>query len=92
MATGNGSQGQAVMPNPISASLTPGYNLKKFDPDAKYIKKWIPELQNVPPEHLHQWETFHKYYPKIDYPPPIVNHHEEAARAKFLINDAKQKE
>lgn len=77
---------------PYFRIFNPWLQSKKFDPDAGYIKKWIPELKKVPAEHIHQWDIFHKDYPKINYPAPIVNHHEEAERAKFLFSSAKRKE
>lgn len=60
--------------NPWTQSAT-------FDPDCIYIKKWIPELRNVPPRHIHNWHRFHKDYPEIDYPKPIVDH--AVQRLKF---------
>ena len=27
---------------------------KKFDPTGKYIKKWVPELRNVPENYIHE--------------------------------------
>ena len=29
--------------------------IKKFDPECKYIKKWLPELINVPNKDLYKW-------------------------------------
>ncbi len=75
---------------PYFRIFNPWLQSKKFDPNAKYIKRWLPELQYIPPDHLHQWDTFYKDYPQINYPPPIINHHEEAERSKFLFNNAKQ--
>ncbi len=70
---------------PYFRIFNPWLQSKKFDPDSKYIKKWVPELINVPSDHIHQWHIFYKDYPRIDYPAPIVNHHDEAERAKFLF-------
>ena len=25
-----------------------------YDPDGRYIRKWVPELADVPTEHIHQ--------------------------------------
>lgn len=27
---------------------------KDYDPEGRYIRKWVPELSGVPPEHIHQ--------------------------------------
>ncbi len=41
---------------------------QKFDPDGTYIKHWVPELRNVPKEHIHDpWE-----HGVTGYIPPIV--------------------
>jgi len=44
----------------------------KYDPDAVYIKKWLPQLKSVPPKHLHEWENHYTEYKKINYPKPII--------------------
>ena len=54
----------------------------KHDPDAKYIKKWIPELQDVPSKAIHKWNDEWKNYTNIKYPKPIVDY--EAQREKAL--------
>ena len=51
METGNGAQVLVVMPLLILEFSIQMNNRKKFDPDFKYIKKWIPEFGT-------------KYYPK----------------------------
>jgi len=43
----------------------------KFDPDCTYIKKHIPELEDVEPEKIHNPLTY-----KLPYVSPIVNHYE----------------
>lgn len=47
---------------------------KKYDPDLKYIRKWIPELDGVPDKDIFNWHTTgHKKHPNIKYPKPIVD-------------------
>jgi len=60
---------------------------EKFDPKGLYIKKWCPELTNVPDNFLHKpWEMSEELQKKIKiiigktYPHPIVKH-EEARKA-----------
>ena len=58
---------------------------EKFDKDGEYVKKWIPELKNVPKKFLHRpWELNNENILKLgkDYPKPIVIH--EKARLKAL--------
>jgi deoxyribodipyrimidine photo-lyase len=57
---------------------------KRHDPDAKFIKKWIPELKNVPANDIHNWENRHEDY-DVDYPPPIVNSTESFKSAKEMF-------
>ncbi len=58
---------------------------EKFDKDGAYVKKWLPELNNVPKKFIHKpWEIEDKDILKLgsDYPMPIVKH--ETARLKAL--------
>ncbi len=54
---------------------------EKFDPDGRYVRRWVPELADVPTKHLHQPWTMpeamqHEAGCIIgeDYPAPIVDH------------------
>ncbi len=58
---------------------------EKFDKDGTYVKKWVPELKNVPTKFIHKpWELNDVNILKLDkdYPSPIVKH--ENARTKAL--------
>ena len=62
---------------------------KKFDPNGTYIRRWLPELANVPDKYIHEpykMETAvqQKANCRIghDYPAPIVDH--RAARERAL--------
>ena len=58
---------------------------EKFDKNGDYVKKWVPELKNVPKKFIHKpWEIKDESILKLDkdYPAPIVNH--EKARSKAL--------
>ena len=61
---------------------------KKFDPTGKYIRRWIPELANVPDKFIHTpWEMPLDIQSQVniiigkDYPKPIVDHAEARERA-----------
>ena len=61
---------------------------ERYDPDAEYIKEYVPELRDVPADAIHDWPALslserRKHAP--DYPDPIVDHGErrEAAIAMF---------
>ena len=57
---------------------------ERFDPLGEYVKKWIPELSNVPKKFIHKpWELNEKFEDLESgkaYPKPIVIH-EEARNA-----------
>jgi deoxyribodipyrimidine photo-lyase len=57
---------------------------EKFDKEGEYVKKWVPELKDLPKKFIHKPWEFRDVKFKLgkDYPHPIVNH--EAARAKAL--------
>ncbi len=57
---------------------------EKFDKEGEYVKKWVPELKDLPKKFIHKpWEfNEEKFKLGRDYPYPIVKH--EEARAKAL--------
>ena len=58
---------------------------EKFDKDGKYVRKWVPEIKNIPNKFIHKpWEFNNDLNFKIgkDYPSPIVIH--ETARNEAL--------
>ena len=44
---------------------------KKYDPKCIFVKKYYPELKNIPNEHLLNWD---KYHNKYDICQPIVDY------------------
>jgi deoxyribodipyrimidine photo-lyase len=52
-----------VDPKPYFQRLfNPWLQSKKFDKDCEYIKKWVPELKDIPNKEIHDWEKYsHKY-------------------------------
>jgi deoxyribodipyrimidine photo-lyase len=45
------------------------------DPECLYIKKWIPELNDVPNKDILNWgNSWSKYKDSINYPKPIVDY------------------
>jgi deoxyribodipyrimidine photo-lyase len=73
--TGTDSQPYFRYLNPITQSI-------KFDKECIYIKKYVPELEEVKIEDIHQWETKYKSYPKIEYPKPLYINEGITKRAK----------
>ena len=72
---------------------------EKFDPDGQYVRRWIPELRDVPTEWIHQpWAA----PPLIlsaagitlgrNYPLPLVDHAEARAAALSALEEMKSKQ
>jgi len=62
-------------------TMSPYVQSSKFDPDAVYIKKWVPELRDIPAKDIHRWDqACEKYKKTVDYPCPMVNFHEQTAK------------
>ncbi|WP_104525789.1 cryptochrome/photolyase family protein [Blastococcus atacamensis] len=49
---------------------------KKFDPDGVYVKRWVPELRDLDPAHVHEPWTAPGGIP-AGYPAPVVDHAHE---------------
>jgi deoxyribodipyrimidine photo-lyase len=64
--------------------LSPQRQGERFDPGGTYVRRWIPELADVPDRLVHQpWS-----WPGIDatgYPKPIVGHAEAVAAYRAAI-------
>lgn len=74
-----------VDPKPYNQRLfNPWLQSKRFDPDAIYIKAWVPELADVPAVDIHNWESKYNEYEIPDYPDPIVDY--KTARERSLAN------
>lgn len=79
-----------VDPAPVYRRLyNPALQQKKFDPEGDYIRKYVPELKNVPKKYLGEpWSMPPDVQEKAgcvigkDYPEPIVDH--AAARQQAL--------
>ena len=60
--------------NPISQG-------QKFDPDGEYVRRWVPELRELPKQYLHEPWTADSAMLRAaglvlgrDYPEPVVEH------------------
>lgn len=49
---------------------------RKFDPDGQYVRRWVPELRDVPAPAVHEPWTLGLQAPE-GYPPPVVDHKHE---------------
>ena len=59
----------------------------EFDPKASYIKKWIPELKDVPAKDIYRWNEVCDSYKNI-YIKPIVDYKDRRERVLKLYKDA----
>ncbi len=68
--------------------LNPVLQQERFDPDGEYVRRWVPELRDVPAKRLAQpWRMSHDEQEAAgcrigeDYPAPVVDHARERHRA-----------
>ncbi len=65
---------------------------KKFDPDGKYIKEWIPELRSVAATDIHNRRRYKQLYEENKslapgYPAPLIDLDEERLRSLLLYRN-----
>ncbi|WP_040320017.1 cryptochrome/photolyase family protein [Aeromicrobium marinum] len=65
--------------SPYYRVFNPTTQGKKFDPDGTYVRRWVPELRDVPDRFVH--EPWTAPTPPDGYPAPIVDHAEERREA-----------
>jgi deoxyribodipyrimidine photo-lyase len=63
---------------PFHRVFNPTLQARRFDPDGAYIRRWVPELAEVPDTHVH--EPWRADDPPGDYPAPILDHGEARER------------
>ncbi len=83
---------------PYFRIFNPIIQSQKFDPDAAFIARWVPELADLPAQHRHQpWDMpeteAQKYNFKIgrDYPAPIVDHSFARERTLAAYKSARER-
>ncbi|MBL6664862.1 MAG: deoxyribodipyrimidine photo-lyase [Rickettsiales bacterium] len=67
--------------NPIKQSLD-------HDKDGKFIKRYLPQLKNIPTAFIHQPHLLEDCH--IDYPKPIVNHEQATKDARQKLKKFRQ--
>jgi deoxyribodipyrimidine photo-lyase len=73
---------------PARRMYNPTLQARRFDPDGSYVRRWVPELRDVPDCHLAEpWSLSQRDQQAAgcrigrDYPEPIVDHQTERRRA-----------
>jgi deoxyribodipyrimidine photo-lyase len=84
-STGTDAQPYFRIFNPMSQG-------ERYDPDAEYIREYVPELDGVPAETIHSWHeldagTREMHAPA--YPAPIVDHSERREQALAMFERAR---
>jgi len=69
--SGSGADSQ-----PYFRIFNPESQSSKHDKNAEYIKKWMPNLQQVDAKHLHEWQRYYREYDlgEIQYFKPLVDY------------------
>lgn len=73
---------------PYFRIFNPWMQQEEHDNECEYIKKWVPELYELPPKIIHNWETMWSKYKNIDYPKPICDYKEQKEKALKMYKDA----
>lgn len=78
VASNNGNwqwvMGGGADSQPYFRIFNPWSQSKEHDPEANYIKKWIPELKDVPAKAIHNWDSEYPNYKTVNYVEPIVDY------------------
>jgi len=80
-STGTDAQPYFRIFNPVAQG-------KRWNPDGRYVRRWIPELRDVPDQHVHApWGSGQATH----YPTPIVDHAERRRIALERYKDARER-
>jgi deoxyribodipyrimidine photo-lyase len=59
----------------------------RWDPEGRYVRRWVPELRDVPDRHVHApWDSGQS----SSYPPPVVDHAERRKIALERFKSARE--
>lgn len=63
---------------------------RKYDPEAEYIKEWIPELRDLDSEIIHNWAESRnrKLGMNTSYPDPIIDYNQRYREGKKMFENA----
>jgi len=65
---------------------------ERYDPDAEYIREYVPELRGVPADAVHSWDELDPGARRThapEYPDPIVDHAERREEALAMFEAAR---
>jgi deoxyribodipyrimidine photo-lyase len=82
------SSGSGADSQPYFRYFNPYMQSKEHDPKCEYIKKWIPELKDIPDKDIHNWDTAWEKHKECGYPKPIVDYREQKEKSLKMYKDA----
>jgi deoxyribodipyrimidine photo-lyase len=92
LAANNGgwqwSASSGMDPKPLRI-FNPATQAQKFDPDADYIREWLPELRSLDTEYLVTGKIPKAERQRCGYPAPVVDHGVQQRRFKELYQSHK---
>ncbi len=68
---------------PYFRIFSPWLQQKRFDPECIYIKRWIPELEDLSIKPIEQWYKATQSHK--GYPVPMFDHGDQSKKAKLLF-------
>ncbi|NJL36721.1 MAG: deoxyribodipyrimidine photolyase [Leptolyngbyaceae cyanobacterium SM1_4_3] len=83
------SASSGMDPKPLRI-FNPASQAKKFDPEAEYIREWLPELRSVDTGFLVTGEIPAEERDRCNYPHPIVDHKKQQSLFKQIYQQQKQ--
>jgi deoxyribodipyrimidine photo-lyase len=69
---------------PFFRIFNPVIQGRRFDPDGRYVRRWVPELAGIPGERVHDARAV------AGYPEPIVDHAAARTRALAVYADVRR--
>ena len=75
-------------PKPVRI-FNPASQSQKFDPDAEYIRRWLPELRSIDTEYLVTGKITPLERRAVGYPQPIVDHKKQQQQFKLRYQQQK---
>jgi deoxyribodipyrimidine photo-lyase len=83
------SASSGMDPKPLRI-FNPASQAQKFDPDAEYIREWLPELRSLDTEVLISGKIPAFERDRCGYPAPIVDHKQQQSHFKMLYHQQTQ--
>jgi deoxyribodipyrimidine photo-lyase len=87
LASNNGgwqwSASSGMDPKPLRI-FNPASQTQKFDPEAEYIRQWLPEISSIDTEYLVTGKIPLLECHRCGYPQPIINHNLQQKEFKRL--------